>query len=144
MKLYEITNINNTNQLDEGLKQTLAALLLTAIAGAAHGQPIEDTVQKMSPEVKAAVAQNMTAATQDREFRTILQAKAASAGPEVQQAVASGNTLKRFAQELQALATDPDQMMTTKLGGKSRLARQGDEVRGMATDPDQMMTGRFK
>lgn len=148
MKLHEITSVNlqhGQTQLDEGLRQTLAAVLLAALSSVAQGQPLEDTVQKMSPETKAAVAKSMSAATTDGQFNQLIQAQATKASPKVQQAVQNSAYLKKFGQELQALAADAEQMAgNVKMDTRSGMARQGQAVTDMATDPDKMMTPRFR
>jgi len=111
MKLHEIKNIH---QLDEGMKEKLAALIIGALISAtAHGGTLnkDDTqsaLQKMTPIERSALKTDISHSEVKIDFQDYLkkEAEAKKVSPEVKKDLTDKVKLKKITDEIRKLIKD--------------------------------------
>jgi hypothetical protein len=111
MKLHEIKNIH---QLDEGLKQKLAGLIVgalisaTAVGGTLDKAETQAALQKMTPAERATLKTDITHSEVKMDFQDYLkkEAEAKKVSPEVKKDLTDKVKLKKITDEIRKLIKD--------------------------------------
>jgi len=111
MKLHEIKNIH---QLDEGMKEKLAAMIIGALISAtAHGGTLDKNetqaaLQKMTPVERTALKTDITHSEVKMDFQDYLkkEAEAKKVSPEVKKDMTDKIKLKKITDEIRKLIKD--------------------------------------
>jgi len=117
MKLNEITDVGfDTEQLDEGIKQQLAATIVAALmAFNAHGSDLGSELAKsMTPEEKAALPKVINRTEVRMDFQDWLKKEASKVAPKdskVQSQVVDKVAMKKVTDELLDLIKDDDKLL---------------------------------
>jgi hypothetical protein len=106
MKLREITNITFQNdQINEGLKQKLASIILGILVSmAAQGAQMKDVVDDLPAQDKKELSSKLGLVINDADFQKLVKQKASTnKDPKVKEPVNSQASLKKFGDELKAM-----------------------------------------